>query len=131
MGTTDTVLLRAECIRQELAPLAMNAYPEAYAEFQEIMLQFTRPLAANVAPVGDNWFDRGISLNLASAYTVDERIFSSKHDAGRLCRTLRQAFGMPVLQNSLAGCGTSDVPSCIDTCEFAQAFPYSCILFKW
>ena len=72
-----------ECIRDELAPLAMHAYPEAYSEFQQCMLLFAYQEAHMGSPVESMW----------ALDTRDEL-------AGLLCRTMRQAAGAPATHPS-------------------------------
>ena len=66
----------AGCMREELAPLALNAYPEAYAEFRHLALLLIFEPDHPGSPVADKW------------------AASQRHQiAGRLARTLRQATG--------------------------------------
>jgi hypothetical protein len=47
----------AECVRSELAPLALHAYPEAYLEFKRLLLLlvFDEPRAAQRAQLAGEW----------------------------------------------------------------------------
>lgn len=63
-------------MREELAPLALNAYPEAYAEFRHLALLLVFQPSHAKSPVADKW------------------AASQRHEvAGRLARTIRQATG--------------------------------------
>ncbi len=64
------------CLRRELAPLALNAYPEAYGELKRSLLLLVYGQHEEGSPVGAEWSPR------------------SRSDlAAMLCRTLRQAAG--------------------------------------
>lgn len=66
----------AECVRKKLAPLALNAYPEAYAEFKRALLLLVYSQHEDVSPVAAEWSAR------------------SRADlAAILSRTLRQSAG--------------------------------------
>ncbi len=67
----------AACVRRELVPLALDAYPEAYEEFKRCMLVFVFGPEAPGSTVGELWADstRGAI-------------------AAQLARTLRQAAGV-------------------------------------
>ena len=80
-------------MRQELVPLALDAYPEAYAEFRRCMMAFVYGPDAPESPVSDLW-----SLKQRAAA------------AGQLARTVRQLRGAPrspvdrrVLRDPVAG----------------------------
>ncbi|KAK9825307.1 hypothetical protein WJX74_007735 [Apatococcus lobatus] len=64
-------------IRQELAPLALEAYDTSYAEFRKCLLLLVYPKDAAFGPVQQEW-DPASRTRLASV----------------LCRTLRQAAGV-------------------------------------
>ncbi|CAL8470326.1 g9868 [Coccomyxa elongata] len=66
-----------ECMRKKLAPLALNSYPEAYAEFRRALLLLVYSQHEDVSPVASEW----------SAHTRAEL-------AAVLSRTLRQASGI-------------------------------------
>ena len=68
--------MAAECMRKKLAPLALNAYPEAYAEFRSALLLLVYSEHEDVSPVASEWSAR-TRADLAAA----------------LSRTLRQAAG--------------------------------------
>ncbi len=67
----------AACVRRELVPLALDAYPEAYEEFKRCMLVFVFGPESAGSTVGELWADstRGAV-------------------AAQLARTLRQAAGV-------------------------------------
>ncbi|BDA44366.1 hypothetical protein COCOBI_05-5500 [Coccomyxa sp. Obi] len=68
-----------ECMRKKLAPLALNAYPEAYAEFRRALLLLVYSQHEDVSPVASEW----------SAHTRADL-------AAVLSRTLRQAAGIQI-----------------------------------
>lgn len=79
ISLSDIILvgLAAECMRKKLAPLALNAYPEAYAEFRRALLLLVYSQHEDVSPVASEW----------SAHSRADL-------AAVLSRTLRQASGM-------------------------------------
>ncbi|KAK9834263.1 hypothetical protein WJX81_001484 [Elliptochloris bilobata] len=66
------------CARQDLAPLALNACPEAYVDFKLALQTLVYDEHAQASPVAELW-------------SCDTR----RRLAGRLSRTLRQAHGVP------------------------------------
>ena len=72
------VPLPAACVRQELAPLALDAYPEAYQEFRRVMMLFVYGPGSADSPVSDLW-------------SVRRR----EPAAAQLARTIRQLKGAP------------------------------------
>ena len=67
----------AGCMRKELAPLALNGYPEAYTEFRHLALMLVFQPGHVRSPVADKW-------------ATSQR----QEVAGRLARTIRQATGV-------------------------------------
>ena len=73
---TNVHIICAAFIRQELAPLALEAYDTSYAEFRRCLLLLIYPKDAAFGPVQQEW-DPASRTKLASVF----------------CRTLRQAAG--------------------------------------
>ena len=85
--TQNPARCAAACVRRELVPLALDAYPEAYEEFKRCMLVFVFGPEAHGSTVGELW---AVSTRAAVA--------------AQLARTLRQAAGAgPGLLPLLAG----------------------------
>ena len=63
-------------MREELAPLALNGYPEAYTEFRHLALMLVFQPDHVRSPVAEKW-------------ATSQR----QEVAGRLARTIRQATG--------------------------------------
>ncbi|EIE26081.1 hypothetical protein COCSUDRAFT_46483 [Coccomyxa subellipsoidea C-169] len=76
-NTEDGRKTALECVRKKLAPLALNAYPEAYAEFKRALLLLVYSQHEDVSPVASEWSAR-TRADLAAI----------------LSRTLRQAAGI-------------------------------------
>ncbi len=91
-------MVAAECVRKKLAPLALNAYPEAYAEFKRALLLLVYSQHEDVSPVASEWSAR-TRADLAAI----------------LSRTLRQAAGALPLS-----CNQSSLIACIRTCADIQ-----------
>ncbi|KAK3278128.1 hypothetical protein CYMTET_13904 [Cymbomonas tetramitiformis] len=76
-GDDDDALMRAvECARKDLAPCALDAYPEAYSEFQRSMLLLLYSKDKTDSPVSGEWSE-GARYELGAMFAL----------------TLRQAMG--------------------------------------
>ncbi|MEW5310568.1 MAG: hypothetical protein WDW38_002354 [Sanguina aurantia] len=64
----------AACAREELAPLALDAYPEAYVEFKQLLLLLVHPPASKSLPSNDTPGSKPMMQNLASLWAVETRM---------------------------------------------------------
>ncbi|MEW5302489.1 MAG: hypothetical protein WDW36_005270 [Sanguina aurantia] len=62
------------CAREELAPLALDAYPEAYVEFKQLLLLLVHPPASKSLPSNDTPGSKPMMQNLASLWAVETRM---------------------------------------------------------
>ncbi|KAK9812754.1 hypothetical protein WJX72_003030 [[Myrmecia] bisecta] len=76
-GTKEAEQRALDCLRRELAPLALYAFPEAFLDFKRSMLMLVYGEGDAASPVAKEW----------SAAARSEL-------AGMVCRTLRQAEGV-------------------------------------
>lgn len=70
------VFVSTACVRQELVLLALDAYPEAYKEFRQVMMVFIYGPDSMESPVNDLW----------SIHRRDQA-------AAQLARTIKQLKG--------------------------------------
>ena len=120
-------LLLAECMREELAPIALTAFPEAYESFKQATLLLLYNQEHARSPVTDLWARRH-RTNLA----------------GQLARTIRQVSGTVTLI-----CCSHSIPGLYDGLRAALCPPHqhcstassglqlsiydscSCLLLRW
>lgn len=99
-------MLFAALAKAELAPLALDAYPEAYAEFKHSMLHLLHSPAQHNAgaeqPLACHNQD-----GMPGLFGVTEPAKASREQlAGMVFRTIRQALGEAVLPALCCACGS-------------------------
>ncbi|ONH96538.1 hypothetical protein PRUPE_7G135500 [Prunus persica] len=57
-GTTEDRDCAINCLRNALAPCALDAYPEAYEEFKHVLLAFIYDKEDQTSPVASEWSER-------------------------------------------------------------------------